>query len=145
MTACTCGSATNGSANWVVAAVLAVASLLQISLGPGQVHQQALGALFAVATCATVSCARGIRPPRGMTTQGLMALDFLTWHNLAGRRLDDRLVLLAVRPGRLVLALAFRGGRDLRRADRPVAGGAGRRPGQLEQHRDRVRRSAPWP
>ena len=69
--------------DWVVAAVLAVASLLQISLGPGPVHQQALGALFAVATCATVGFRQRYPATAGMTAQGLMALDFLTWHNLA--------------------------------------------------------------
>jgi len=69
--------------DWIVAAVLAVASLLQISLGPGPVHQQALGALFAVVTCATVGFRQRYPATAGMTAQGLMALDFLTWHNLA--------------------------------------------------------------
>jgi signal transduction histidine kinase len=69
--------------DWIVAAVLAVASLLQISLGPGPVHQQVLGALFAVATCATVGFRQRYPATAGMTAQGLMALDFLTWHNLA--------------------------------------------------------------
>ena len=69
--------------DWIVAAVLAVASLLQISLGPGPVHQQALGALFAVTTCATVGFRQRYPAAAGMTAQGLMALDFLTWHNLA--------------------------------------------------------------
>ena len=69
--------------DWIVAAVLAVASLLQISLGPGPVYQQALGALFAVVTCATVGFRQRYPATAGMTAQGLMALDFLTWHNLA--------------------------------------------------------------
>jgi len=69
--------------DWIVAAVLAAASLLQISLGPGPLHQQALGALFAVATCATVGFRQRYPAIAGMTAQGLMALDFLTWHNLA--------------------------------------------------------------
>ncbi len=69
--------------DWIVAAVLAVASLLQISLGPGPVHQQALGVLFAVVTCATVGFRQRYPATAGMTAQGLMALDFLTWHNLA--------------------------------------------------------------
>jgi signal transduction histidine kinase len=69
--------------DWIVAAVLAVASLLQISLGSGPVHQQALGALFAVVTCATVGFRQRYPATAGMTAQGLMALDFLTWHNLA--------------------------------------------------------------
>jgi signal transduction histidine kinase len=69
--------------DWIVAAVLTVASLLQISLGPGPVHQQALGALFAVVTCATVGFRQRYPATAGMTAQGLMALDFLTWHNLA--------------------------------------------------------------
>jgi hypothetical protein len=69
--------------DWIVAAVLAVASLLQISLGPGPVHQQVLGALFAVATCATVGFRQRYPATAGMTAQGLMALDFLAWHNLA--------------------------------------------------------------
>jgi signal transduction histidine kinase len=69
--------------DWIVAAVLAVASVLQISLGSGPVHQQVLGALFAVATCATVGFRQRYPATAGMTAQGLMALDFLTWHNLA--------------------------------------------------------------
>jgi len=69
--------------DWIVAAVLAVASLLQISLTPGPVRQQALGALFAVATCATVGFRQRYPATAGVTAQGLMALDFLTWHNLA--------------------------------------------------------------
>jgi signal transduction histidine kinase len=69
--------------DWIVAAVLAVASLLQISLGPGPVYQQALGALFAVVTCATVGFRQRYPATAGITAQGLMALDFLTWHNLA--------------------------------------------------------------
>ena len=69
--------------DWIVAAVLAVASLLQISLTPGPAGQQALGALFAVATCATVAFRQRYPATAGVTAQGLMALDFLTWHNLA--------------------------------------------------------------
>src|ERR1700729_3022350 len=69
--------------DWIVAAVLAVEAMLQISLGPGPVHQQALAALFAVATCATVEFRQRYPATAGVTAQGLMALDFLTWHNLA--------------------------------------------------------------
>ena len=46
-------------------------------------HQQVLGALFAVVTCATVGFRQRYPATAGMTAQGLMALDFLTWHNLA--------------------------------------------------------------
>ena len=45
--------------------------------------QQALGAVFAVATCATVAFRQRYPTTAGVTAQGLMALDFLTWHNLA--------------------------------------------------------------
>ena len=69
--------------DWIVAAVLAAASLLQISLGPGPVRQQVIGALFAVATCATVGFRQRYPATAGVTAQGLMAVDFLTWHNLA--------------------------------------------------------------
>jgi signal transduction histidine kinase len=69
--------------DWIVAAVLTVASLLQIWLGPGPVHQQALGALFATAACATVAFRQRYPATAGVTAQGVLALDFLTWHNLA--------------------------------------------------------------
>ena len=69
--------------DWIVAAVLAAASLLQISLTPRPVGQQALAALIAVATCATVASRQRYPATAGVTAQGLMALDFLTWHNLA--------------------------------------------------------------
>ena len=58
-------------------------SLLQISLGPGPVHPQVLGSLFATAVCATVAFRQRYPATAGMTAQGLMALDFDTWHNLA--------------------------------------------------------------
>jgi signal transduction histidine kinase len=48
-----------------------------------QPGQQALAALFAVATCATVAFRQRYPATAGVTAQGLMALDFLTWHNLA--------------------------------------------------------------
>jgi len=69
--------------DWIVAAVLAAASLLQISLVPGPVHQRVLGALFAVAACATVGFRQRYPATAGVTAQGILALDFLTWHNLA--------------------------------------------------------------
>jgi len=69
--------------DWIVAAVLAVASLLQISLTAGPVRQQAAGALFAVATCATVGFRQRYPATAGVAAQGLMALNFLTWHDLA--------------------------------------------------------------
>jgi signal transduction histidine kinase len=69
--------------DWVVAAVLAAASLLQISLTPGPVRQQVLGSIFAVATCATVAFRQRYPATAGVTAQGLMALDFLTWHDPA--------------------------------------------------------------
>jgi signal transduction histidine kinase len=69
--------------DWIVAAVLAAASLLQLSLTPGPVHQRVLGALFAVVACATVGFRQRYPAAAGVTAQGLLALDFLTWHNLA--------------------------------------------------------------
>ena len=69
--------------DWIVAAVLAAASLLQVSLTPAPPGQQALAALFAVATCATVAFRQRYPATAGVTAQGLMALDFLTWRNLA--------------------------------------------------------------
>ena len=95
--------------DWIVAAVLAAASLLQISLTPGPVGQQALGALFAVATCATVAFRQRYPASAGVTAQGLMALDFLTWHNLAAGGWTIAWFCSLLRPGRLVLALAVRG------------------------------------
>ena len=68
--------------DWLVAAVLAAASLLQISLGSGPVHQQVLGSLFATAICATVAFRQRYPATAGVVAQGLSALDFYTWHNL---------------------------------------------------------------
>jgi signal transduction histidine kinase len=68
--------------DWLVAAVLAGASLLQISLGSGPVHQQVLGSLFATAICATVAFRQRYPATAGVVAQGLSALDFYTWHNL---------------------------------------------------------------
>ena len=68
--------------DWIVAAVLAAASLLQILLTPGPAGQQALGALFAVATCATVAFRQRYPATAGVTAQGLMVLNFDTWHDL---------------------------------------------------------------
>src|SRR6185437_4395033 len=68
--------------DWIVAAVLAAASLLQVSLTPAPVGQQALAALFAVATCATVAFRQRYPTTGGVTAQGLMVLNFDTWHNL---------------------------------------------------------------
>jgi signal transduction histidine kinase len=69
--------------DWLVAVVLGAASLLQISLSPGTVSQQLLGSAFAVVTCATVAVRQAYPTAAGVTAQGLMALDFVTWHNLA--------------------------------------------------------------
>jgi signal transduction histidine kinase len=69
--------------DWLVAVVLGALSLLQISLGPGTVSQQLLGSAFAVVTCATVAVRQAYPTAAGVTAQGLMALDFVTWHNLA--------------------------------------------------------------
>ncbi|HEY1323377.1 MAG TPA: hypothetical protein VGF32_24175, partial [Streptosporangiaceae bacterium] len=69
--------------DWIVATVLAVASVLQISLTPGPVSEQVRGALFAIATCATVAFRQRYPATAGVTAQGLMALNFLTWHDLA--------------------------------------------------------------
>ena len=68
--------------DWLVAAVLAVASLLELSLGPGPVHQQVLGSVFATAICATVAFRQRYPATAGIAAQGLSALDFNTWHNL---------------------------------------------------------------
>jgi signal transduction histidine kinase len=68
--------------DWLVAAVLAGASLLQISLGSGPAHQQVLGSLFATAICATVAFRQRYPATAGVVAQGLSALDFYTWHNL---------------------------------------------------------------
>jgi signal transduction histidine kinase len=66
----------------LVACVLVVASLLEISVGPGAVHQQVLAALFATAICATVAFRQRFPATAGIAAQGLSALDFDTWHNL---------------------------------------------------------------
>jgi signal transduction histidine kinase len=68
--------------DWVVAGVLAAASLLELSLGPGAVHQQVLGSLFATAICATVAFRQRYPATAGVAAQGISALDFSTWHNL---------------------------------------------------------------
>jgi signal transduction histidine kinase len=68
--------------DWIVAAVLAAASLLQISLGPGPVHAQVLGSLFAVAICATVAFRQRYPATAGIAAQAIIVLDFDTWHNL---------------------------------------------------------------
>jgi signal transduction histidine kinase len=68
--------------DWIVAAVLAAASLLQISIGPGPVHAQVLGSLFAVAICATVAFRQRYPATAGMAAQAIIVLDFDTWHNL---------------------------------------------------------------
>ena len=70
----------------------------------------------------------GIRPPRASPRRASWRWT-LHLAQPAGRRLDDRLVLLAVWPGRLASTLAVRGRRGLRRAHRPAAGGPGRQPG----------------
>ena len=68
--------------DWLVAGVLAVASLLQLSLGPGPVHAQILGSLFATAICATVAFRQRYPTIAGVTAQAIVVLDFDTWHNL---------------------------------------------------------------
>jgi signal transduction histidine kinase len=68
--------------DWLVAGVLAVASLVQLWLGPGPVHAQVLGSLFAVAVCATVAFRQRYPTTAGVTAQAIMVLDFDTWHNL---------------------------------------------------------------
>ena len=69
--------------DWVVAGILAAASLIQVSLTPAPLRQQVLASVIAVATCATVGFRQRYPATAGVTAQGLMALDFLTWHNLA--------------------------------------------------------------
>ncbi len=68
--------------DWLVAVVLAAASLLQLSLGPGTARQQALASLFATAICATVAFRQRYPATAGVAAQGISVLDFLTWHNL---------------------------------------------------------------
>jgi signal transduction histidine kinase len=68
--------------DWLVAGILAAASLLQLSLGRGAVHQQVLGSLFATAICATVAFRQQYPATAGVAAQGISALDFSTWHNL---------------------------------------------------------------
>ena len=71
-----------GQRDWLVAGVLAAASLLQLSLGPGPVHAQVLGSLFATAICATVAFRQRYPTIAGVTAQAIIVLDFYTWHNL---------------------------------------------------------------
>ena len=68
--------------DWIVAAVLAAASLLELSLGSGPVRQQLVGSLFATAICATVAFRQRYPATAGVAAQGISALDFYTWHNL---------------------------------------------------------------
>jgi signal transduction histidine kinase len=68
--------------DWLVAGILAAASLLQLSLGPGAVHQQVLGSLLATAVCATVAFRQRYPAAAGVAAQGISALDFSTWHDL---------------------------------------------------------------
>ena len=69
--------------DWLVAGFLTAVSLLQISLGPGAVHQKVLGSVFAIAICATVAFRQRYPATAGVVAQGVSALDFYTWHNLA--------------------------------------------------------------
>jgi Bacterial regulatory proteins, luxR family len=74
--------------DWIVAAVLAAASLLQISLTPGPVSQQALGALFAVATCVTVAFRQRYPATAGVTARASWrwtSSPGTTWRPAAGR------------------------------------------------------------
>jgi signal transduction histidine kinase len=68
--------------DWIVAAVLAAASLLQIWLSAGTVRGKVLGSLFAVAICATVAFRQLYPTIAGVTAQAIIVLDFDTWHNL---------------------------------------------------------------
>ncbi len=56
--------------DWLVAVVLAAASLLQLSLGPGTARQQALASLFATAICATVAFRQRYPATAGVAAQG---------------------------------------------------------------------------
>jgi signal transduction histidine kinase len=66
----------------VVAGIFVAVSLVEISLGPGAVHQQVLGSLFATVICATVAIRQPYPTTAGVAAQGFSALDFSTWHNL---------------------------------------------------------------
>jgi signal transduction histidine kinase len=68
--------------DWLLAGVLTVASLVQLSLGPGPVHAQVLGSVFATAVCVTVAFRQRYPTTAGVTAQAIMVLDFDTWHNL---------------------------------------------------------------
>jgi len=68
--------------DWLVAGVLAAASLVQLSVGPGPVHAQVLGSLFATAVCVTVAFRQRYPTTAGVAAQAIMVLDFDTWHNL---------------------------------------------------------------
>jgi signal transduction histidine kinase len=68
--------------DWLVAAVLVAASLLEVSLEPSAIRQQILGSVFATAICATVAFRQRYPATAGIAAQGLSALDFDTWHNL---------------------------------------------------------------
>jgi signal transduction histidine kinase len=68
--------------DWIVAAVLAVVSLVQLALAAGPVHAQVLGSLFATAVCATVAFRQRYPTTAGVAAQAIMVLDFDTWHNL---------------------------------------------------------------
>jgi len=68
--------------DWLVAGVLAAASLVQLSLSPAPIHAQVLGSLFATAVCATVVFRQRYPTLAGVAAQAIVVLDFDTWHNL---------------------------------------------------------------
>ena len=82
MTACDLRLSDKRQRDWIVAAVLAAASLLELSLGSGPVRQQLVGSLFATAICATVAFRQRYPATAGVAAQGISALDLYTWHNL---------------------------------------------------------------
>ena len=93
--------------DWLAAGLLFAASQLQIWLAGGSGQRPLIGALFATGVCATVVFRRQYPATAGITAQGLMAVP-------AGGRVDDRMVLRPVWPGRLDDTAQVRRGRGIR-------------------------------
>jgi signal transduction histidine kinase len=68
--------------DWIVAAVLAAASLLQLSLTRESLHAQVLGSVSATAVCTTVAFRQRYPTIAGVAAQAIMVLDFDTGHYL---------------------------------------------------------------
>ena len=68
--------------DWMVAAVLAAASLLQLSLGPGRSTGRCSARCSPPPSAPRSRSASTTRPLRAIAAQGISALDLYTWHNL---------------------------------------------------------------